>query len=257
MVLLITLGSWLVVAQEKSPVGSLEVSGRIRIEKQSVKLQRKRFYLFRGGLEENKNLLEKLKTAEVVSRDCYYSKMQASPQFICWLKEGDCESPYCRKITDSDIENVPEFQNAFQKGLKQFGKTRSSISQDWLTTNLNPKLRDGFYQKRKTLLESLLSESKPIQSSMTDSVSVKAVFIDIPLNLSNSGGEKKEETFLVSNVLPFEIDNKSYIWACEIGISSGKTAKLRLEVPKDNKPVDGCEVIIKDLTECKTEACKK
>lgn len=258
LLVLLIFSFFLTNAQEPLPRGSLEVSGRIRIGKTQEKLQRKRFYLLPGGLEENKNLIEKLKTAEIISRDCYYSQMQASPQYICWLKEENCESPYCRTISDSDIENVPEFKTAFQKGLRQFGGRRPEIAQKWLTTNLNSKLRDGYYQRQKTLLDSLLSGIKPLQSSMTDSVTVKAIFIDIPLNLTGAGGEKKEaETFLVSNILPFEIGDKSYIWACEIEISADKTAKMRLEVPDDGKTVKGCEVIIKDLPVCKTEGCKK
>lgn len=248
----------MIVAQDKPPAGSLEVSGRIRIGKQTVKLQRKRFYLLRGDLEENKNLIEKLKAAEIVSRDCYYSRMQASPEFICWLKAENCESPYCRAISNKDIETVPEFRIAYQKGLRQFGRRRSSIAQNWLTTNLTPKLRDGYYQRQKTLLDDLLDGIKPLQSSMTDSVSVKALFIDIPLNLIETDGKKKEaETFLVSNILPLEIDDKSYIWACEVEISADKQEKLNLKVPNDDKEIKGCEIVVKDLPVCKTEGCKK
>jgi hypothetical protein len=258
LTLLLAFSIFLINAQEPLPRGSLEVSGRIRIEKKSEKLKRKRFYIFRGGLEENKNLIERLKSAEIVSRDCYYSQMKASPQYICWLQQENCESPYCRSISDSDIETVPEFKAAFQKGLGQFGKSRPEIAQKWLTTNLNPNLRDRYYKRLKTLLDKLLNGEKPLQSSMTDSVTVKAIFIDIPLNLTGVGGEQKEtETFLVSNILPFEIGEKSYIWACEIEISNKKTAKMRLDVPDGDKPVKGCEVIVKDLPVCKTEDCKK
>jgi hypothetical protein len=89
---------------------------------------------------------------------------------------------------------------------------------------------------------------------MTDSVTVKAIFVDIPLNLL---GGKKDETFLVSNLLPLEVGDKSYIWACETGIGADKLAKLVLKVPEDGKAVKGCEVIVKDLPVCKTENCQK
>ncbi len=246
------------IAQEPLPLGSLEVSGRIKINGKAEKLQRKRFYLLRGGLEENKNLIKKLESAEITSRDCFYSQMQASPQFICWLKEENCESPYCREIDKTAIESVPEFQTAFQKGLRQFGKSRSTIAQSWLITNLSPPLSSGFYLRQKSLLESLLSIVKPLQSSMTDSVSVKAIFIDIPLNLPETDGKKKKsETFLVSNLLPLEVGDKSYIWTCETEISNGKLAKLVLQVPEGDKKVKNCEVFVKDLPVCKTENCKK
>lgn len=254
----LSIGCWLIYAQEKPPLGSLEVSGRVKIGKKQEKLQRKRFYLLRGGLKDNKTLIERLKASEIVSRDCYYSQMQASPEFICWLKEENCESPYCRQITDTDIKKVPEFQTAFQKGLRQFGRRRPLIAQRWLTTNLSSRLRDGYYQRQKLLLKDLLAGVEPVQSTMTDSVSVSAIFIDIPLNLGETGGKKKEaETFLVSNILPFEIGDKSYVWACEIGISSKKTAKMRLDVPTDKNPSDDCVVIVKDLPVCKTEGCQK
>jgi hypothetical protein len=249
---------FVVNAQTSLPLGSLEVSGRVKIEGKTEKLQRKRFYVLRGGLDENKNLIERLKLAESISRDCFYSQANASPQYICWLKAENCESPYCRQITRGEIDVVPEFQLAFQKGLRQFGKSRDTIAQDWLTTNLPPMLREGFYRQRETLLETILKDIKPLQSSMTDSVSVKAIFIDIPLNLTAQGGkEKKSETFLVSNLLPMEIGQKSYLWACELNIGVGKLEKLILKVPDDGKTVKDCEVIVKDLSVCKTEACKK
>lgn len=252
LVLLLAFGFCLTAAQTTNPPGSLEVSGRVKIGGKLEKLERKRFYLLRGGLQENKNLIEKLKTAELVSRDCFYSQLNASPQFICWLKEKNCESPYCREIEKTDIETVPEFQTAFKKGLKQFGN-RPAIAQKWLTTNLAPPFREGFYLKQKTLLENLLSGVKPLQSAMTDSVTVKAIFIDIPLNLN----QKKDETFLVSNLLPLEVGDKSYIWACETEIGGDKLAKLVLKVPEDGKAIKGCEVIVKDLPVCKTGNCKK
>ncbi len=255
---ILSFGCSVIIAQETQTLGSLEVSGRVKIGKKSVKLKRKRFYLFSGGLKENKALIDELKVSEPISRDCYYSQIKASPQFMCWLKEEDCESPYCRAITQEDIGYVPEFQRAYQKGLRQFGRRRSTIARTWLTTNLSPRLRDGFYQRQKFLLSNLLSYAYPIQSAMTDTVSVKAIFIDIPLNLVNDKGKaKKSDTLLISNLLPVEVGDKSYLWACEVKIRADKTAKLSLKIPKGKKPIRGCEIIIKDLPVCKTESCTK
>ena len=252
LVVLLAFGICPTFAQVTSPLGSLEVSGRVKIEGKAERLERKRFYLLRGGLDENKNLIEKLKTADLVSRDCFYSQLNASPQFICWLKKKKCESPYCGEIEKTAIETVPEFKTAYQKGLRQFGN-RPAIAEKWLTTNLAPPFREGFYLKQKSLLENILSGVKPLQSAMTDTVSVKAIFIDIPLNLNG----KKAETFLVSNLLPMEVGDKSYIWACETEIGGDKLAKLVLKVPEGDKAIKGCEVIIKDLPVCKTEDCKE
>ena len=251
LALLLLSGCLHVSAQEKTPqqqLGSMEVAGRVTIDGKVRMLKRKRFYLFRGGLETNKELVQKLRDTNVVSRACFYCRTGASPQFIGWLNTPgmDCESPYCREITTEDIGNVPEFQTAFQKGLRQFGN-RPAIAQKWLTTNLPPGLRDGFYRQRKTLLESLLGGVKPLQSSMTDSVSVKAIFIDIPLDLSG----KKSEKFFVSNLLPIEIGDKSYIWLCQIDIGATKKEILQLGLPKN------CEMIVKNLPACAAGSCEQ
>ena len=254
LVVLFALGAMYIPAQN---LGSLEVAGRVKIpgQKEQFKLKRKRFYLFRGGLSANKALIDRLKTAEFTSRDCFYCQMKASPEYIAWLKAQDCESPYCRRITADDTAKVPEFQAAYQKSLKQFGG-KPAIAMGWLTTNLAPSLRDGFYRQRKSLLDTILGGVKPEQSSMTDSVSVFAIFIDIPLKAAETGG-KSTETFLISNLVPFEIGSKSYLWACETEIGSNKKAKLQLLVPEDGKPARKCEVIIKDLPVCTAGSCSQ
>ena len=67
---------------------------------------------------------------------------------INWLKEGDCESVYCRSIEKDFVSGpkaVPEFANAFAASQKEYGNDETA--RQWLTTNLNPELRDGFYQR--------------------------------------------------------------------------------------------------------------
>src|SRR5687768_9956158 len=95
--------------------GLLEVAGRVKFAGKVEKVSRKRFYLFRGGLDSNKALVDRLRTAEYVSKDCYYCRAKASPEFVAWLKAQDCESPYCRAISDEDAKTVPEFRIAYQK----------------------------------------------------------------------------------------------------------------------------------------------
>ena len=237
-------------AQIVQPLGSLEVSGRVKIDGKQEKLSRKRFYLIRGGLAENKALVDRLGTAHIESRDCFYSRVEASPEFICWLRAENCESPYCRDISAEDIERVPEFLTAYQKGMIQFRK-RGAFAIDWLTTKLPPVLSSGYYRMRRSHTDTLLGDIKPLQSSMTDSVTVKSIFIDIPL--VNGTGEK----FLVTNILPIEFGGKSYLWACEVEIGAAKPASLRLLVPEGGKPVKNCEVWVKELPVCTTEACNK
>jgi hypothetical protein len=237
-------------AQVGPATGSLEVSGRVKIGAKVEKIKRKRFYLFRGGLTANQKLIDKLKTLDMPSRDCFYCQVHASSEYIAWLKAGDCESPYCRAITADDTTKVPEFQAAYQKGLRQYGN-KPAIAQQWLTTNLAPNLRYGFYLRRKALITNLLTGASAIQSAMTDSVTVKAVFIDIPVKAT----DKSTETFLVSNLLPIEIGGKGYIWVCEVEIGSNKKVTLPLQVPEQNKPVRKCEVVVRDLAVCGAGAC--
>ena len=96
---------------------------------------------------------------------------------------------------------------------------------------------------------------------MTDSVSVKAVFIDISvkINPSVAGGKppKKTETFLVTNLVPVEIDEKSYVWACEVEIASAKNTLPTLPAPETSSRVKNCEVIVRPLPVCGAGSCKQ
>lgn len=253
LIVLLLLLPMFAEAQSAPGVGSVEVSGRVKIGGKQEKLTRKRFYLFRGGLSENSGLIERIRTAEITSRDCYYSQAKASPEFICWLQLSDCESPFCRAASTEEIQVVPEFKVAYQKGITQFrGKT--TIAKDWLVTNLAPSLVNGFYLQKRTLTERLLGGLKPLQSSMTDTVSVKSIFIDIP------AGDAKARKFTVSNLLPIEFGNKSYVWSCEVNVDPGKTAKVNLQVPEAGKTVNmikNCEVVVKDLKVCTTVKCEQ
>jgi hypothetical protein len=231
--------------------GVLEVNGRIKVDGKQERLKRKRFYLFRGGLAANKALIDRMRTAEFISRDCFYCRMNASPEFRAWLKAEDCESPFCRAITADDAAKVPEFRAALAKGEKQFAR-KPALANEWLTTNLAPELRDGFYLQRKKAIDGLLAGMKPLQTGMTDSVSVKAIFIDIPV--SPPAG-KTSETFLISNLAPFEIGSKSYVWACEVEISADKRAVRSLPVPEPGKRADKCEVFVRDIPACDGQGC--
>jgi len=250
--ILILLVSCLATAAEgQLPTGSLEVSARLRIDGKQQKLIHKRFYLLRGGLDENKGLLERIRTAQITSRDCYYSRAQASPQFICWLQTENCDSPYCRQIEMTDIDRVPEFKTAYQKGLALFGQ-KTDIASMWITTNLSPVLTTAYVRDQRLLVEKLLGGITPVQSSMTDPNTFKTVYVDIPLKAADPDAS---EMFTVSNVRPIELSGKSFVWSCEVEISSENLATLRLQVPENNKPVKNCEVVVKDLTLCKSGVC--
>jgi hypothetical protein len=248
-ILITVLLAWVCVDAQST--GVLEINGRVKVEGKQERLKRKRFYLFRGGLTANKALVDRLRETEFVSRDCFYCRMNTSPEFRAWLKAEDCESPFCREITAEDAARVPEFKAALDKGTQQF-KARPNIGREWLTTNLAPGLRDGFYLQRKSAVDKVLAGVKPLMSGMTDSVSVKAIFIDIPLAMAAG---KSTETFLVSNVSPAEIGTKSYIWACEVEIGPDKKAVRSLPVPEPGKRAEKCEVIVRDLPKCDGQTC--
>jgi len=248
LTMIIPAGSGLAAAQDR---GSLEVTGRVKVGTKVEKIKRKRFYLFRGGIEANKALIDRIKAGAAVSRNCFYCNAKASPELIAWLAVEDCETPFCRIVTTEDRQKVPEFRAAYQKGLTQF-KNKPDIAQKWLSTNIAPNLRDGFYRLQKTLTETVLGTTKPLQSSMTDSVSVRAIFIDIPVQ---PAAGKTAETFLISNIVPVEIGDKSYVWACEVDISTSKKVTLALAVPEAGKTIKKCEVIVRDLAACTTGTC--
>jgi hypothetical protein len=231
--------------------GVLEINGRVRVDGKQERLKRKRFFLFRGGLEANKALVDRIRTADFISRDCFYCKLKASAEFRAWLKAEDCESPYCREVTAEDAALVPEFKAALDKGMRQYGR-RPSLSLNWLTTNLAPGLRDGYYLQRKRSIDTILGSSKPLQNGMTDSVSIKAVFIDVPV--APPAG-KSTETFLISNLAPFEIGSKSYVWACEVEIGAEKKAVRSLPIPEPGKRADKCEVFVRDIPACDAGGC--
>lgn len=238
-------------AQDNAPTGSVEVTAVPKIGTKQQGIERKRFYLLYGGLETNKTLIEKLKAANPASRDCFYCKIQASPEYIAWLKARDCESAYCREIAAEDVAKVPEFKAAYEKSLVQYGN-KPAIAQKWLINNLSPNLSYGLYEERKLFLDTLLEAVKPIRSAMTDSVNFKAMFIDIPLKEGDT-----TETFLISNLVPIEIGQKSYTWACEVKVRSDELATVKLQIPETDKAVKNCEVIIKDLPACNAVSCAK
>ena len=248
-ILLTSIGS---VYGHAQGLGSAEISGRVKIAGKQEKLSRKRFYLIKGGLKDNKDLVDRLRAAQIKSRDCFYTDMKASPQYICWLQAENCESPFCRTVAADDIPKVPEFQASYTKGMTQF-KAAPDLAREWILVNMPPGLTSGFFKERRTLTETLLGTIKPLQSSMTDSVSVKAIFMDIPVALPEG---KKTQTFLISNILPIEFGTKSYLWACEVEIGPDKRSVVNLLLPEPNKPVKNCEVFVNDLKVCKTEACK-
>lgn len=175
-------------------------------------LARKRFFLIPGSLEQNRALLEAIERQPLVTRDCYYTKNGASPALIEWLKEADCESVYCRDVEQDSVTGpkaVPEFATAFAASEKEF--SNAATARKWLTTNLSPNLRDGFYRDRKGAIDTLLKQAQAtsgaaVQSVMTDRNGT-AFFTDLTPG-----------TYVISNLVPTEIGQTLATWNCELQI---------------------------------------
>jgi hypothetical protein len=198
--------------------GVIRLRARVRIGESTKGLSRKRFFLIKGSLEQNKGVIVAIEQQPVTSRDCFYRRLGASEALINWLKESDCESVYCREIQQDDLEGtsaVPEFLTAIAVGEKDLGSRQ--LARKWLTVNLPENLRSGFYKNRQSELDALIKQAEAnsaakVLSVMTDRNGT-AYFTDL-----------EPGTYTLSNILATEIGSTSAIWNCEIQVKPGDLA---------------------------------
>ena len=210
-------------------------------------LPRKRFFLIIGSLDENKNLIEKIKSQDPLTRECYYRGKGASEALIKWLKENDCDSVYCHEIEEKYLtggEAVPEFQAAYNQGLRDFKSPE--LARRWLTNNLSADLRIGFYNQKQQVLQALLTQIeqatkiKPM-SVMTDRKGT-AYLTDI-----------EPGTYTISNLVASETEKTSILWACEkqvkaVDLATAMRRPFTLSNEKD--PKVKCEIVERPLPVC-------
>jgi hypothetical protein len=231
------------VPQDARAVLRLRV--RVKVGDSTKGLSRKRFFLTKGSLEQNKSMVETIERRPVVSRDCYYRSAGASDALIKWLKDNDCESVYCREIQPDDIEGtgaVPEFLTAVLAGEKELGNR--DLARKWLTVNLPDRIRDGFYRSRQRDLQSSIKQAEEISAAKVFSVMTDrngtAYFTDL-----------EPGVYTLSNILPTEIGAMSLIWNCEVQVKQDDRAfeKPFLVSNRKDKNVK-CVAIEKPLPVC-------
>ena len=214
-------------------------------------LSRKRFFLIKGSLEENKPLLQSIEQRSVISRDCYYRGIGASKELIAWLKQSDCESVYCREVESKDIEGaeaVPEFQHAAQFGEKEFGSRE--LGRKWLTVNIKSELRDGYYKQQQRDLKAIVTQAEALSKA-------KVLSVMTDTNGTAFFTELQPGTYVISNILPTEIGSSAAVWNCEITVKPGDLATVRPHLlanagnkdPRDVKNIK-CVSTEKRLPEC-------
>jgi hypothetical protein len=229
--------------------GVVRLRVRVKVDEATKGLARKRFFLIKGSLEQNKGLIEALGQRPIVSRDCYYRSAGASEALIKWLKENDCESVYCREIQPDDIEGptaVPEFLNAMAVGEKEFGNRQ--LARKWLTVNLPEKLRSGFYKNRQSELDALMK-----QAEATSGAKVLSVMTD--RNGTAYFTDLEPGAYVVSNIISTEIGSTSVSWNCEVQVKPGDLATEKPFLISNRKDRNvKCVAVEKPLPVCDSVA---
>lgn len=227
--------------------GVIRLKVRYKSEQGMKDLPRKRFFLIKGSLEQNKSLLDKIRQTEVTSRECYYRAKGASPGFIKWLKDNDCESPYCREVEDNYISGssaVAEFQAAFEQASREV-KDRE-LARRWLTNYLSPDLRFGFYDQQQKAIRALIAEAEAATKSSVMSIMTDRKGTAYLTNI-------EPNTYTISNLIGSEAEKTNILWICEREVKAidlGIAMKRPLMLSNEKDPKVKCEIVERPLPVC-------
>ncbi len=216
-------------ARPEGPRGVLRLRVKVKIGETTKGLSRKRFFLIKGSLEQNKTLLEAMDRQPLTTRDCYYTRAGASPSLIKWLKDNDCESIYCRELDSEDVEGpraVSEFASALTVGEKTLGNRRLALK--WLTVNLPDKLRDGFYRQRQNEIAAIIKQAEAasgakVLSVMTDRNGT-AYFTDLETG-----------SYMLSNIVATEVGPSVSLWNCDVQMKADDMAAEKVYTISNRK----------------------
>jgi hypothetical protein len=227
--------------------GIIRLRVRPKIDGTEKGLSRKRFFLIRGSLQDHQSLVESISGRVLPSRECYYLGLGASEALRKWLKLNNCDSVYCRDVEQKYVEGseaVPEFREAYQKGLKEFGS--AELARKWITNNLRQEVRDGYYHLKQDTVSLFIKEAEAtskaaVMSVMTDRKGT-AYFTEV-----------EPATYLITNILPGETGSgSSILWICEYAMKPEKLGEeqiIKLSNQEDKrlkcrfveKPADPCD----------------
>jgi len=247
--ILLTLTVWC-VGQTSSAIpqearGVLKLRVKVKVGEATKGLSRKRFFLIKGSLEENKALTDAIERQPLTTRDCYYTRAGASPELINWLKDNDCESVYCRELDSEDVEGphaVPEFVTALTVGEEAFGSRQ--LARKWLTVNLPEKLRDGFYRERQNEIAAIIklaeaTSNAKVLSVMTDRNGT-AYFTDLEAG-----------SYTLSNIVETEIGPSVSLWNCDVLMKADDLAAEKVYTISNRKDKNiKCVALEKPLPAC-------
>jgi len=210
-------------------------------------LPRKRFFLIKGSVDENRELIERIKQTSVPSRQCYYRNRGASAGLIKWLEDNDCESAYCRAIEEkyfNGSDAVPEFQAAYEQAKREL--KNDDLARRWLTNYLPTEIRSGFYDDKQKAIQTLMNVAESstktgVVSVMTDRKGT-AYFTNI-----------EPGTYTISNLVASETEKTSILWICEREVKAvdlGTAMKRPFTLSNEKDPKVKCEVIERPLPVC-------